>query len=175
MPFSPNHPVFDLPSDRDQPIWRYMDMAKFVYLILKKSLFLSRADLLGDPYECSLPRLVAEDLENQYRSYGGNFDEQMTRARLEVRDNSYVNCWHEASYESAAMWDLYANRGLGVAVKSTVGRLNDTLTANLADDRELVYGTRVRYIDYQSDRFPTNNLLWPLVHKRRSFEHEKEF
>ena len=175
MPFNPDHPVFDLPSDIDQPIWRYMDMAKFVHLVLKKSLFLSRADLFGDPYECSLPRLVAEGLENYYKGLGGDLDEQMTRARLEIRDNSYVNCWHEAPYESAAMWDLYANRGLGVAVKSTVGRLADTLTTNLASDQEPFYGTRVRYIDYQLDTFPTDNLLWPLVHKRKSFEHEKEF
>src|ERR1700691_4193240 len=98
-----------------------MDMAKFVFLVLEQSLFLSRADLLGDPYECSLPLIVAKELEECYRGLGGNFDEQMTRARLDIRDNSYVNCWHQAPYESAAMWDLYADRGLGVAVKSTVG------------------------------------------------------
>jgi hypothetical protein len=36
------------------PVWRYMSFAKFVWSIQNKSLWLSRADLLGDPWEISL-------------------------------------------------------------------------------------------------------------------------
>jgi hypothetical protein len=32
----------------------------------------------------------------------------------------------------------------------------------------------VRYLDYEAEPMPADNLLWPLVHKRRSFAHEQE-
>jgi len=36
------------------PVWRYMSFSKFVWTIQNKCLWLSRADLLGDPWEISL-------------------------------------------------------------------------------------------------------------------------
>src|SRR5260370_17843608 len=37
-----------------EKVWRYMSFSRFVWLLQKKQLWLSRADLLGDPWEISL-------------------------------------------------------------------------------------------------------------------------
>ena len=51
-----NELVFPSVLDRNVPIWRYMDIAKFLSLLDKQSLFFSRLDHLGDPFEGSLTR-----------------------------------------------------------------------------------------------------------------------
>jgi hypothetical protein len=43
---------FDQPEP-DSTIWRYLDFPRFVSLLTTRSLFLPRADLLGDPFEGS--------------------------------------------------------------------------------------------------------------------------
>jgi hypothetical protein len=38
----------------DAKVWRYMSFSRFIWLLQKKQLWLSRADRLGDPWEISL-------------------------------------------------------------------------------------------------------------------------
>lgn len=45
------HPTFKAPSNPDVPIWRYMSLSRFVWLLQKKALYFARSDLLGDPFE----------------------------------------------------------------------------------------------------------------------------
>jgi hypothetical protein len=47
------HESFALPTNKDIPIWRYMDLAKYLSMLDSQSLFFSRATLLGDPFEGS--------------------------------------------------------------------------------------------------------------------------
>src|SRR5260370_23091489 len=54
-----------IPSDQAVKIWRYMDLAKFVGLVDRDTLFFSRADLLGDPFEGSVTQaeLLAREMD----------------------------------------------------------------------------------------------------------------
>ena len=45
------HPSFPPPPDPHVPVWRYMDLTKFVWMLQMKALYFCRADRLGDPYE----------------------------------------------------------------------------------------------------------------------------
>ena len=38
----------------DEKVWRYMSFARFLWLLQKKQLWLTRADHLGDPWEIAL-------------------------------------------------------------------------------------------------------------------------
>jgi hypothetical protein len=49
------NPSFTTPSDGNVKIWRYIDIVKFLSLLEKRALYFSRVDLLGDPFEGSLP------------------------------------------------------------------------------------------------------------------------
>lgn len=175
MPYVPDHPVFHLPVSEVQTIWRYMDLPKFVALLNDKVLYLSRADLLGDPFEGSTTKGVAAKRTAQLTAEGvPEFAKAMSSAQELTRSYTYANCWHISSHESAAMWSQYVNRGLGVAVQSTIPRLTNALSTGLADDPANVYVGAVKYIDYDTDWIPDGNVLWPYVHKRKSFEFERE-
>ncbi len=69
--------------------------------------------------------------------------------------------------ESAAMWSLYAKTNEAIAVRSTYARLRDCLPS-------CAFVGEVRYIDYETEPIPIDNLFWPYVHKRKSYEHERE-
>ena len=80
-----------------------------------------------------------------------------------------VNCWHMNEHESAAMWRLYLKSNEGIAVQSTYRKLRDALT-----DEETIHLGVVKYIDYETDLINNGDLLSALIHKRKSFEHERE-
>jgi hypothetical protein len=44
-------------------LWRYMDLAKFVWMLQRRALYFCRLDALGDPYEghYTRPMLSQED------------------------------------------------------------------------------------------------------------------
>lgn len=165
------HPSFQRPGSPDQVIWRYMDFTKFVSMVDHSALFLARTDLLGDPFEGSTPRAnrllrtalaVMHDLPpDTYEALGAflRWSRQWT----------FVNCWHMNDTESAAMWRLYSKSNEAIAVKSTFGLLDKCV-----GDR--CYIGQVKYLDYDGDAdlIEDWDALSPFVHKRKSFEHEKE-
>jgi hypothetical protein len=157
-------------------LWRYMDLTKLLWLLDRKSLFFTRADKLSDPWEGSAPTrnreayrtifsgIVPKSREEQYAGF-------ISRIKEGMRRHTYVSCWHQNECESAAMWKLYLQSEQGIAIRSNFERLRDALSrcANHS-----VFIGQVKYIDYSHETMPEGNTLWPFVHKRRSFEHERE-
>jgi len=80
-----------------------------------------------------------------------------------------INCWHMNEHESAAMWKLYLKSDEGIAIQSTYKKLKKSLI-----DEESIYVGVVKYIDYESELIDAGNLFTPFLHKRKSFEHERE-
>ena len=52
------HPSFRLPTNKDIPIWRYMDLGKYLTMLDRRSLYFARATLLGDPLEGTPTKLM---------------------------------------------------------------------------------------------------------------------
>ena len=52
------HESFRLPTNKDISIWRYMDLGKYLSMLDRRSLFLARAGLLGDPFEGAPTQLM---------------------------------------------------------------------------------------------------------------------
>jgi hypothetical protein len=165
------HPVFEKPENENAKIWRYIDFTKFVSLLDKSALFFTRADRLGDPFEGSYSRVNIELRPEVYK-------EKIPLDKLENLSQFYkihikhiaINCWHLSEYESAAMWNLYLKSNEGIAIQSTF----DLLKTSLKDENHDVFIGKVKYIDFEKDWMPEGNTLYPFVHKRKSFEHEKE-
>ncbi len=169
MPAESNHPCFAPPVDKHIKVWRYMDFTKFVSLLETECIFLSRVDKFEDPYEGATSHANAEIRPHIYQNNGIPEDAllQMSKFMEWTRTWTYVNCWHMNNTESAAMWKLYAQTNEAVAIQSTYEKLH----ANMVKDS---YVGVVNYIDYDKDWLPEGNGFWPYVHKRLSFEHEKE-
>lgn len=52
-----NHPSFIQPKDGSIKIWRYIDFTKLVSMLSTQSLYFTRSDKLGDPFEGSYPKI----------------------------------------------------------------------------------------------------------------------
>jgi hypothetical protein len=163
------HPSFDPPPDPGAPLWRYMDLPRFLALLEDKALFFARADMMGDKFEGARseanvalrPQLYGED-------YSKIFPRSSVTAQ-QMRRFTYFNCWHESDVESAAMWGLYQRDGRGLAIRSNF----ECLTTSLSDSRNIYVG-RVRYVDYRSEFIDESNAFSSFIHKRLSFQHERE-
>jgi len=160
-----DHPHLWPPPD-DTVLWRYMDFTRFVSLLEKEALFFCRPDLLGDPFEGSLshvtPPAFPQDLREGPVSVRGFDLRQVVRM-------ARVSCWHMGEFESEAMWRLYARERDGIAIRTDFARFKDAFVG----DQE-ISASVVRYRDYSTDSIPFGNGLLPLVHKRISFQHERE-
>lgn len=86
------------------------------------------------------------------------------------RKYTLINCWHMNEYESAAMWDLYSSNGRGVAIQTSYNRFKKCFLKT----EETVYIGKVLYIDYNSTWVPERNIMSPFLHKRLSYEFERE-
>jgi hypothetical protein len=177
-------------------IWRYQSFTKLLSLVLRRKLFLSSIEALRaqDPSEGSSTlktlRLI-EMLRSDETFAAAYVSEQfphlastpnvainlvrnltLSSRYTDLAATCFVNCWHVGDHESAALWKLYADDNAAIAIKSTVGRLSDSLTA--PKGVELI-GSEVRYLDYEREDIPFGNILQPAFTKRHSFEHEHEF
>lgn len=164
------HPCFPQVKDTAAKVWRYLDLAKFTWLLDNRKLYLARLDLLNDPHEGSTPRLLAQLRDQQLRELTeGKVNIDSGQINQRMRKSLYVNCWHLGNSESEAMWRLYCPGDNGVAIQTTYGKLVESID----HDRWLYIG-HVTYIDYELGGFPLNNLFYPVMHKRISFAHEQE-
>ena len=163
------HPAFN-PPPSDAVLWRYMDFTKFVSLLEKQALFFARADKLGDPFEGSFSK-VNEALRPIL--YNDKISEDSllgwVRFTKELPRYTLINCWHENPHESEAMWRLYTGAKDGIAIKTDFNSFKTSFTCS-----EDIYIGSVSYINYNSHFIPENNLFSPYLHKRKSFEHERE-
>jgi hypothetical protein len=152
-------------------IWRYVDLAKFVDLLDRRELFFARADCMRDPWEGEVRSATFAVQESLFAEMG--FDpSQFPSLRRAVsggglRPRMHISCWHRSEDESAAMWDLYAGRG--VAIQSTFERLEHALSGS----RWFVVAGSVQYIDYSTTPV-FGRMFHPFLCKRKSFEHEQE-
>ncbi len=171
MPASIDHRCFIQPPSEDIKLWRYMDFTKFVSLISSQTLFFCRSDLFEDPYEGSYskanlklrPYVYTSMQSSEYESMANN----LANFSKNIRQHTYINCWHVNEYESAAMWKLYAKTNESIAIVTDYETLKNSL-------EEKIYLGLVTYIDYEKDWLPEGNSFYPFLHKRKSFEHEKE-
>jgi len=168
------HKCFRRPENPDVKIWRYFDFMKYVSLLDRKALYFCRADLLSDPFEGSF---TIENIKNRDQFYETLEVELPTKNKMPLKDipirirkHTYINSWHMNEYESAAMWSIYSSNVYGIAICSTYKKLCESL--NKFD--EDVYIGSVMYIDYEKEMIPDNNVLWPFLFKRKSYEYERE-
>jgi hypothetical protein len=160
---------FIKPENENVTIWRYISFDKFKFLIEKRCLYFRRTDLLRNEFDA---------YEGSYVPYpvfrnGDKTGWDNIKDNMKFFDPSItVNCWHMNEYESLAMWRLYTERFMGIAVQSTFKALSESFH-KCRDD---VMISKIFYIDYEKDQFPQSSMdiFTPFLHKRKCFEHEKE-
>lgn len=166
----------------DEVLWRYMDLSKLLDILVHNQLSFPRTDLFEDNYEGHPDRYVdyvkKSYMENAFlRSFGelnGFTTTGMIKNSIQIANlSSYISCWHMNKHESAAMWKLYCSSADAVAIKTTVGKLNQVLGNS---NQDLIKGEII--YDFDFVMVPTIshiNYLDSLFIKRPSFVHENEY
>jgi len=173
-------------------LWRYMDLAKFLYLLRDKSLYFARIDQLGDSWEGAKGArrnkqiwddhylrffqdairnppdgYKCEKTQDEIESEASHLLKQLELGAANELQTTYVSCWHENEVESEALWRLYCPpNSAGVAIRTTCGDLK------LAFDEDLsVEIGRVKYVDFRTQFAGVNDSIF---RKRKSLQHEQE-
>lgn len=162
-----------------------MDLAKFISMLSKRSLYFACATQFKDPYEGYFPKswLPEKQLKNLLdikseidNSIFSGFLKKL--AKFQKLDNAIedmfldsilswgINSWHISEYESEAMWNLYTLSGQGIAIESTIKQLIASAYTEQKFDVQ-----PVEYIDFESQEFNGTSSIFL---KRKSFEHEQE-
>src|ERR1022692_4031575 len=119
----------------DTKVWRYMNFSRFIWLLQKKQLWLSRADHLGDPWEISLAgdqlkhvisRHPIVPLGEGRRPKPENAMQRSERINKLWRQRTFVSCWNASDHESHALWRIYCGSPDGVAIQTTFSRLRQS-------------------------------------------------
>jgi hypothetical protein len=159
-------PNIKLTEDPDTIVWKYLDLSKFLDLLLSKKLFMSRSDKFEDQYEGTFSEPTFEEI----KKLAINNPEFLNYYKTH-REKVAISSWHINEYESFAMWQIFTQNSEGLAIQSTIGRLQKALKpeTNLKQ-----YIGQVNYIDYKKEYIPFDDLFFPFLFKRKSFQYERE-
>ena len=170
------------PNDEDI-LWRYTNFEKFVNLLDTGSLFFTRADKFEDPYEGFIPQSIMDAYIQYLNSITTeNMVKEIIRENEASRKYVMCNCWHQNVVESMAMWEKYYMRNSGVAIKTTMQKMKNSLTSEHS-----IYIGNIEYIydnmdddQYMQNFLQSETLLakkltyFPYFRKRKEYEHEQE-
>ncbi|MCO6148493.1 hypothetical protein [Flavobacterium sp. NRK1] len=152
--------------DNDTIVWKYMDLSKFLDMLLCRQLFMSRSDKFEDQYEGTFSEPTYEELKKLSED-----NPEFLNHHKYHRKNVVINSWHINEYESFAMWQIFTKNNEGLAIQSTLGRMQEALGP---ENRYEQHIGAVKYIDYKREYVPLENIFFPFLFKRKSFQYERE-
>jgi hypothetical protein len=161
-----NNPNIKLPQDPDTIVWKYLDLSKFLDLLLSQKLFMSRSDKFEDQYEGTFSEPTFEEIKKLSTNNPDFLNYYKTH-----REKVAISSWHINEYESFAMWQIFTQNSEGLAIQSTVKRLQNAL---VPENNYKQYIGEVNYIDYKKEYIPFDDLFFPFLFKRKSFQYERE-
>ena len=161
-----DNPNIKLPEDPETIVWKYLELSKFLDLLLSKKLFMSRSDKFEDQYEGTFSEPTFEEIRKLSIDNPDFLNYYKTH-----REKVAISSWHINEYESFAMWQIFTQNSEGLAIQSTIGRLQKALQP---EEHFQQYIGEVNYIDYKKEYIPFDDLFFPFLYKRKSFQYERE-
>ena len=161
-----DNPNIKLPDDSDTIVWKYLDLSKFLDLLLSQKLFMSRSDKFEDQYEGTFSEPTFEEIKKLATDNPDFLNFYKTH-----REKVAISSWHINEYESFAMWQIFTQNSEGLAIQSTIGRLQKALKPETNINQ---YIGEVNYIDYKKEYIPFDDMFFPFLFKRKSIQYERE-
>ncbi|WP_339920931.1 hypothetical protein [uncultured Flavobacterium sp.] len=161
-----NNQNIKLPEDPDTIVWKYLDLSKFLDLLMSQKLFMSRSDKFEDQYEGTFSEPTFEEI----RKLSIDNPDFLKFYKIH-REKVAISSWHINEYESFAMWQIFTQNSEGLAIQSTIGRLQNALAP---ENNYKQYIGEVNYIDYKKEYIPFDDMFFPFLFKRKSFQYERE-
>jgi len=161
-----NNPNINLTPDTDTIVWKYLDLSKFLDLLMSRKLFMSRSDKFEDQYEGTFSEPTYEEIKKLSID-----NPDFLKFYKTHREKVSISSWHINEYESFAMWQIFTQNSEGLAIQSTIGRLQNALSP---ENNYKQYIGEVNYIDYKKEYIPFDDMFFPFLFKRKSFQYERE-
>lgn len=161
-----NNPNIKIPENPDTVIWKYMDLSKFLDILISGKMFMSRSDKFEDQFEGTFSEPTFEEIKKISENNPKFLDYYKSH-----RENVVISSWHTNQYESFAMWQIFTKNNEGLAIQSTIGRLKEALQKEKHTQQ---YIGEVNYIDYKKELIPFDDAFFPFLFKRKSFQYENE-
>jgi hypothetical protein len=127
---------------------------------------MSRSDKFEDQYEGTFSEPTFEEIRKLSIDNPDFLNYYKTH-----REKVAISSWHINEYESFAMWQIFTQNSEGLAIQSTIGRLQKALQP---EEHFQQYIGEVNYIDYKKEYIPFDDLFFPFLYKRKSFQYERE-
>jgi hypothetical protein len=127
---------------------------------------MSRSDKFEDQYEGTFSEPTFEEIK---RLSIDNPD--FLKYYKTHREKVAISSWHINEYESFAMWQIFTQNSEGLAIQSTIGRLQNAL---FPEETFSQFIGEVNYIDYKKEYIPFDDMFFPFLFKRKSFQYERE-
>ncbi|MDB5230826.1 MAG: hypothetical protein JWN76_1631 [Chitinophagaceae bacterium] len=176
------HPDFEK-VEPNALLWRYLDLPRYIDLLLKNELFFCRADRFEDPFEGKYPRksqdvllhnnlneLPAEEKTTENIKKAKEQVKELTERHQQKRSTVTINSWHENEEENFAMWKIYAKGNYGLALQTTYEKLQHAFEVT---DKQVYIG-KVKYFDERTEPIPVEDSFVPFLRKRLIYQYEKE-
>ena len=161
-----HNPNIKLTENDETAVWKYLDLSKFLDMLLSDQLFMSRSDKFEDQYEGTFSEPTFEEIKKIAANNPKFLDYYKSH-----REKVVISSWHANEYESFAMWQIFTKNNEGLAIQSTIGRLKEALKPEKHYEQ---YIGEVNYIDYKKDFIPFDDTFFPFLFKRKSFQYERE-
>lgn len=161
-----NSSNISLPNDNETIVWKYLDLSKFLDMLLSRQLFMSRSDKFEDQYEGTFSEPTFDEIKKIAANNPKFLDNYKSH-----REKVVISSWHINEYESFAMWQIFTQNTEGLAIQTTIGRLKEAL---LPEKKTEQYIGSVNYIDYKKEFIPFDDTFFPFLFKRKSFQYERE-
>jgi hypothetical protein len=144
----------DSDLSKSQKLWRYMNLSKFVSLIEKNALWLSRADTFRDKHEGRFPDEMKKIIEKAYEGFGED-DTSVVKDADDFQDyllkNTFLSCWHKNDEENMVMWEIYGRDNKALAIQTTVEAMKNSVDSSDLSGHSLI----LKSVTYrQTDEIP---------------------
>lgn len=159
----------------EKQLYRVFSIERLLELFTKKELVLVKPSAWDDPFENYILNATA-------------VNESGRNLTFDIREHVYGQCWSETR-ESDAMWRIYSPHCTGVKIRTTIGKLYNSLKINELPNSHMLYLGKVDYknqtelVKHAQNRVEMQNHLMnngkegfakTLLFKRREFSHENE-
>lgn len=136
-------------------IWRYLGLDKFLDLLASSELFFTNAAKMTDRYEGVIPKRNEKYILRNLKNEGFDNEEARLESQIKLHQTNslraltLLNCWTINQHESYALWKIYLGGSKsGVAIKTTVSKLERAIKKGEDPFDEDIYISKVIYTDF---------------------------
>jgi len=126
-------------------IWRYMDLQRFVVLMVSGAVrFTKAAAFHDDPWEgfcrVSVPSTLIPEadangtIQLDWDQFSKSLADHSSKYLENAREHLYVTSW-SLHIDSMALWKIYGANGRGLVIQSSVGRCKEALQFDIRPDQ----------------------------------------